>query len=52
LCTLPWLVWHCLGQCHHLASYISQADSIVPNSSPKATTQELLVWLTIIHSAA
>jgi hypothetical protein len=52
LCTLPWLVRRCLGQCSHLASYIPRAASMVPGSSPTATTQELLVRLTIIHSAA
>jgi hypothetical protein len=51
LCTLSWLVQHCLGQCSNLASYIPQAAFMVPDSSPKATTQELLVRLTIIHSA-
>jgi hypothetical protein len=50
--TLPWLVQHCLGQHSHLASYIPWAASMVHNKSPKATTQELLVWLTIIHLAA
>ncbi len=51
-CTWSWLGWHCSGWHSHLTSYRSQAAPMVPNSSPKATTQELPVWPTIIHVAS
>jgi hypothetical protein len=42
LCTLPWLVQHCLGQRSHLASYIPQAASMVPGSSQKQQPKSFL----------